>query len=439
MMSKQLNRREMLRTTALTGVGVLLSGDIAPAMGNSPNERLNIACVGLGNQGNANVEQVSSQNIVALCDVDENRLGMFAKKFPKAKLFADFRVMLDRMDKQIDAVVVTTPNHTHAVIGIAAMKRGKHIYCEKPLTHSIHEARAMARVAAKHNVVTQMGTQIHAGDNYRRTVELVRSGVIGPIRKVHVWFGRPGGFRRYKHLVDRPGDTPPVPAGLDWDLWTGPAPMRPYYPCYHPHDWHYWWDFGNGTLGNMSCHYMDLVFWALGLRYPTCVETEGPPVHPDSTPFWLDCHWGFPGRGEMPPVEVTWYHGRKCPQPVLELGAPDLGAGVLFVGEKGMLLADYNKHKLLPEDRFAGFRPPEPTIPKSIGCHRKEWIEACKGNGRTLSHFDYAAPLTETVLLGNIAYRLGRKIEWDHVNMQATNCPEADRYIRPDYRNGWTL
>lgn len=438
-MSRPFNRRELLRNTGLAGIGVLLPGSGITAAGQSPNEKLNIACIGLGNQGNANLNLVSSQNIVALCDVDDSRTGAFASKFPQAKRFADFRIMLDKMDKEIDAVVVTTPNHTHATIAMTAMRMGKHCYCEKPLAHSVHEVRAMTELATRQQIVTQMGTQIHAGANYRRTVELVQSGAIGSVRKVHVWFGRPGGFRRFKHQVDRPTETPPVPAGLDWDLWIGPGPMRKYHPCYHPHDWHYWWDFGNGTLGNMACHFMDLVFWALKLRYPTSIETKGPPAHPDSTPFWLDCHWQFPARENMAPAEVTWYHGRDCPQPVRELGAPNWGAGVLFVGDKGMLIADYSKRKLLPERQFMDFQPPDPTIPDSIGCHRREWFEACKGHGRTLCHFDYAGPLTETILLGNVAYRLGRRLEWDPVNLTATNCVEAEQYVKPDYREGWTL
>ena len=438
-MSNRYTRREVLRHSVVAGMGSALYLRGSSAKATSSNDKLNIACVGLGNQGNANLQKVSSQNIVALCDVDDSRTAKFAEKFPKAKRFADFRVMFDEMEKQIDAVVVTTPNHAHAPIAIRAMRMGKHCYCEKPLTHSLHESRLMARVAAENNVVTQMGTQNHAGDNYRRTVELIRSGAVGPVRRVHVWFGRPGGFRRFALQVDRPTDTRPVPEGVNWDLWTGPAPMRPYHPCYHPHDWHYWWDFGNGTLGNMSCHFMDLVFWALKLRYPTTVETEGPPIHPDSTPFWLDCHWQFPARGELPPVKVTWYHGRNCPRQVLDLGGPNWGAGVLFVGEKGILAADYGKRSLLPEKQFAGFQPPEPTIPDSVGCHRREWFEACKGRGEALCNFDYGGPLTETVLLGNVAYRVGEKLEWDAANLKFPNCPRADQYVKRDYRQGWTL
>ncbi|APZ94153.1 Gfo/Idh/MocA family protein [Fuerstiella marisgermanici] len=439
MTTHSLSRRELLRNAALIGAGVCVSGNTATALSTSPNEKLNIACVGLGNQGKANLGLVKSQNIVALCDVDDDRTAMFGPRFPKARRFADFRLMLDKMSKEIDAVVVTTPNHSHATIAIAAMKSGIHCYCEKPLAHSIHEVREMQRVATEQNVVSQMGTQNHAGTNYRRVVELVQSGAIGPVRKVHIWFGRPGGWRRYKHLVDRPTEKTAVPENLNWDLWVGPAGMQNFHPVYHPHDWHYWWDFGNGTLGNMACHYLDLVYWSLNLSHPTAVETVGPAVHPDSTPFWLECHWEFPKRQAMPPVEIVWHHGRGCPKQVTDLGVPAADVGVLFVGDDGMLMADYNKRTLLPEERFSEFKPPEPAIAESIGCHRREWFEACKGNGHALCHFDYAGPLTETVLLGNIAYRIGGRIEWDSKRMMATNTKQVDRYLSREYRKGWTL
>lgn len=437
--SNKITRRTMLHKTVLSGAGLWVAGQSAQAESRSPNEKLNIACIGLGNQGKTNLGLVSSQNIVALCDVDDARTEKYGAKHPKAKTFADFRVMLDKMENEIDAVVVTTPNHTHATIAINAMQRGKHCYCEKPLAHSIHEVREMNRVANENNVVTQMGTQNHAGENYRRTVELIQSGAIGDVRQVHVWFGRPGGWRRYKTVVDRPREPQPIPKTLNWDLWVGPAPMQNFHPCYHPHDWHYWWDFGNGTLGNMGCHYMDLIFWSLKLKYPDSVQTKGPKLHPDSTPFWLDCHWQFPARESMPPVEVVWYHGRDTPQPVLDLGGPKWSAGVLFVGEKGMLASDYNKRILLPEEKYIGFKPPGKTIPAAIGNHRKEWYEACKGNGETLCHFDYAAPLTETILLGNLAFRTGQKIEWNAAKMNASNTTEAAQYIQREYRKGWVL
>jgi len=437
--SVPMTRRDMLKNSVLSSAGLWLGANTASGASRSPNEKLNIACIGLGNQGNANLGLVSNQNIVALCDVDSARTDKYQAKFPKAKAFADFRVMLDKMDQEIDAVLVTTPNHSHATIAINAMQRGKHCYCEKPLAHSIHEVREMQRVAKEQNVVTQMGTQNHAGENYRRTVELIQSGTIGGVKQVHVWFGRPGGWRRFKHVVDRPKQPLPIPKTLNWDLWVGPAPMQNFHPCYHPHDWHYWWDFGNGTLGNMGCHYMDLIFWSLNLKYPTSVEAKGPALHPDSTPFWLDCHWEFPARESMPPVEVVWYHGRDTPQPVLDLGGPQWAAGVLFVGEHGMLAADYNKRVLLPEEKYVGFKAPEKTIPDAIGNHRMEWVESCKGNGKTLCHFDYAAPLTETILLGNLAFRVGQKIEWDAVKMNASNTTNAAQYVQRAYRKGWTL
>ncbi len=438
-MSRKLNRRQMLRRASLAGVGLSLPSVVSTAATRSPNERLNIACVGLGNQGNANLGKVSGENIVALCDVDEQRTGMFAERFPKARCFHDFRSMLDKMDREIDAVVITTPNHSHATIGTTAMRHGKHVYCEKPLTHTVQETREMVKLAAESGVVTQMGIQIHASDNYRRTVELIESGAIGPVHDVHTWWwGRPNGWRRYELQVDRPTDKPPVPKGLDWDLWIGPAPMRPYHPCYAPHDWHYWWDFGNGEMGNMACHYMDLVFWALQLGYPTTIEAEGPPAHPESTPLWIDCHWQFPARGERPPVRVHWYHGRTCPKPVQDLKVPNWSAGVLFVGQDGMLLADYTRRVLLPADRFAGFQPPEPTIPPSIG-HRKEWIEACKTGRPAKCPFSYSGLVTETVLLGNIAYRMGKPLQWDPVAMRFTNHPEADAHLHTSYRDGWAL
>ena len=439
-MSKQITRRALLRASAASGLGVYLPGRRGFGQERSPNERPNVACIGLGNQSRANLGLVAKHaNIVALCDVDPTRTAMFADKFPRAATFADFRILFDKIEKSIDAVVVTTPNHSHAAIALPAMKMGKHVYCEKPLTRTVREARAMAEAAERSGVVTQMGTQIHAGENYRRCVELIRAGAVGLVRDVHVWFGKPGGFRRFKHVVDRPAKRPPIPSGLDWDLWIGPAAMRPFHPCYHPHDWHYWWDFGNGTLGNMAPHFMDLVFWSLGLRSPGAIHAVGPAVHPESTPFWLECRWDYPARGEMPPVRVTWHHGRGCPPIVEKLGASPWGAGVLFVGDDGVLAADYDRRVLLPEKKFADFQPPDVTIANSVGCHRREWVEACKGNGRALCDFDYASKLTETLLLGNIAYRAGKRLEWNATAMSFPNCPEADGYLHSDYREGWKL
>jgi hypothetical protein len=277
-----------------------------------------------------------------------------------------------------------------------------------------------------------MGTQIHATENFRRVVELIRLGAIGPVRSCHLWL-RGGGC-----AGDRPKETPPVPEGLDWNLWLGPAPERPYHPCYHPHDWHYWWDFGGGAYGNMGCHYVDLAFWALGLRHPTTIEAHGSPVHAESTPCELAVRYEFPARGDMPPVTLTWNHGAKNPPPVFaEHDFPGWAWGV-FVGDEGMLLVSYPKHLLWPEAKFADFQPPEPTIPKSIG-HHQEWIRACKTGEPTTCNFDYSGAVTETVLLGNVAYRVGKKVTWDADSMKFPGCPEADALLQRAYRKGWTL
>jgi predicted dehydrogenase len=276
-----------------------------------------------------------------------------------------------------------------------------------------------------------MGTQIHASANFRRIVELIRAGAIGDVTECHCWL-RGGGS-----AGDRPNETPPVPEGLDWELWLGPAPYRPYHPCYVPHDWHYWWDFGGGAFGNMGCHYLDLAFWALDLRHPETIEAEGPPPHPESTPAWEHVHYSFAARGKLPPATLTWTHGRTPPD-ILAKGDLPTWAWGAFVGTKGMLLVNYAKYMLWPQDRFADYQPPEPTIPPSIG-HHEEWIEACKTGSPTTCNFDYSGAVTEAVLLGNVAYRVGRKLQWDGPGLKFTNCPEANGYLRRDYRPGWTL
>jgi predicted dehydrogenase len=314
---------------------------------------------------------------------------------------------------------------------MAALRLGKHVYCEKPLAHCVWETRTVIEAAARARVATQMGTQIHASDNYRRVVELVQAGAVGPVRECHVWVARDWGGG------DRPRDTPPVPAHLHWDLWLGPAPERPYHPVYFPGpNWYKWWDFGGGVLPDLGSHWIDLPFWALRLRHPLTAEAEGPPVSPETAPPWLIVRWEFPARDDMPPVRLTWYHGgRKPPQVANRQGWAN---GVLFVGARGMLLADYRRHLLLPESEFAGYRRPAPSIPASVG-HWQEWVRACKTGSPTTCHFGYSGTLTESNLLGNVAYRVGRKLEWDPVNLRARNCPEADRYLRTEYRRGWTL
>ena len=433
-------RRGFLVGSAAAAVAVG-SGGMVPGKSSSPNEKLDIAVVGVGRRGGANLGGVRSQNIVALCDVDANLLDKAARGFPKAAKFADFRKMLDKMHNQIDAVVVSTPDHTHAPAAAAAMRLGKHCYCEKPLTHTVGECRTLIELAARGKLVTQMGTQIHANSNYRRVVEIVRSGMIGSVGKVHVWHTVSYGVK------GRPKDTPPVPGNLSWDLWLGPARQRPYHPCYLPGKWRGWREFGTGGLGDFGCHYMDLPFWALKLRHPTGIETEGPAQHAESTPRWLKIIYQFPARdeGKLPPVTMTWSDGGKKPAGLAELLAPlgpkaakQWSSGILFVGDKGMVLANYKSRILLPKEKFEGVKPPAETIPPSIG-HHKEWFEACKTGGATTCNFDYSGALSEAVLLGVVAYRTGEKINWDAKNLKAINCPRADQYIRKEYRKGWTL
>ena len=426
-MRHPVNRRHFLRGFASIGVASTL-GSRAKA---GPNEKLNIGVIGISGRALGNIQGVEGENIVAICDIDDNLLDLTKRRFPKAKAFEDFRKLIEMGG--LDAVVISTADHTHAPAAAMALRMGKHVYCEKPLTHSVFEARTLARLAKEAKVATQMGIQIHEGDNYRRVVELVQSGAIGSITSVHVWLGSAnwsGG--------SRPKDRPPVPSGLNWDLWTGPAPMRPYHPTYQPMNWRRWWDFGNGTLGDMGCHFVDLPFWALDLRYPTSINADGEPVHAETAPHRLRVKYEFPSRGLQPPVTLTWYQGDERPPAMAELKLSGWQNGVLFEGEKGMILADYGRRKMLPEDKFRDFQAPEPSIPPSIG-HHAEWIAACKDGRPTTCNFDYSGALTETILLGNVSYRSGKKIEWDGPSMKATNGPEAETYLRRDYRKGWTL
>ncbi len=439
-MSDLITRREMLRTATVAAGIWTATGSLARAQADSPNEKLNIAGIGVGGRGAGDVNGTAHENLVALCDVDEKRAAQTFQRYPKARQFKDFRKMLDEIHNQIDAVVIGTPDHTHAPAGVMAMKLGKHCYCEKPLTHSVYEARVMADVARENKLVTQLGTQIHAGTNYRRVVELVQSGAVGSIREVHVWLGANfKGSPKPTNMSqpDAPSDQPPVPETLDWDLWLGPAPYRPYHPTYAPFGWRYWWNFANGQLGDFFCHYCDLAFWALKLRHPTSVEAEGP-VHPESAARWTIAKQEHPARGDLPPVTLNWYNGGPYPAFMKEKKIPRWGSAVLFIGSDGMLISDYGKHQLLPEEKFADFKPPEPFIPNSIGHHR-EWTEACKTGGPTTCNFDYSGALTEAALLCNVALRTGKKLNWDAKNLKAIGCPEADAFIQREYRKGWTL
>ena len=444
-MDRQTNRRDFLKRSAAAGAGILAAGSGAlrgqaargqrPAKKPAASDKLNVAIAGAGGRGRGNTGSVRSENIVALCDVDDRRLAAAAKEFPQAKTYHDWRKMLEQKD--IDAVVCSTTDHTHALISVAAMKLGKHVYCEKPLAHSVHEARVVRQTYNQmkpRGVRTQQGTQIHASSNYRRVVELVQSGAIGPVREAHVWCGRRG------RCPKRPEQGEPVPDYLHWDLWLGPAPFRPYHRSYLPGcmTWEQHWDWGNGCLGDMGSHLIDLPFWALGLRHPLTAEAEGEPRSEESYPHWLIIRWEHPARGEQPAVKLCWYDGGKKPKAPPDDDLRRFGNGILFVGDKGWLLADYGRRILLPKDKFKDFQPPAPSIPPSKGHHR-EWLHACKTGAETLCNFDYAGLLIENNLLGTVAYRVNKKIEWDAENLQAKNCPEAAKFIRREYRKGWTL
>ena len=391
-----IGRRDFLRLS-MWGAATLC---VTPAVLRSQNlgNKLNIGIIGAGGRGSENTSKTSGENILALCDVVEDRLNQAGTKYPKARKYVDFRKLLDDA-KDLDAIVVSTAEHTHAFATFWALKLGKHVYCEKPLTHSIEEARLVAKAAAEAKVATQMGTQIHATENYRRIVELVQAGAIGPVREAHVWTSRAWGWQSKadsdanKDIVfvqERPKESSPVPAGLHWDLFLGPAPERPFNTVYWPGPkWYRWWDFGSGTMSDLGSHFIDLPFWALKLRHPLTIESEGPPPHPEIAPASMVARYEYGARGEMPPVKVAWYQGSYKPPQYENKTIPQWGSGILFVGDKGMLLCDYGKHVLLPEDKFKDYQRPAPSIPPSPG-HQEEWIACCKSGKQASCHFDYA-------------------------------------------------
>jgi predicted dehydrogenase len=418
-------RRELL-TAGAAFVGV----NAIPPRFRSSWETLNIGVVGVANRANANLVGVSGENIAALCDIDEGFLAGAAKRFPKAKIYHDYREMFDK--EKLDAAVVSTADHNHAPATMRALARGLHVYCEKPLSHTVEEARAVAELAAKEGVATQMGTQIHATGNYRRVVELIRAGAIGSVREVHVACGKGWGGN------GKPQGEHEIPANLRWDLWLGPASERAYNKGYHPASWRRYWDFGGGTMSDMACHLMDLPFWALELRHPTKVAARGQEPDDYSAPHGLEVRFEFPERDERAACALTWYDGNRKPTGMAENGLPDKGFGVLFVGEEGNLFADYGSYRLMPEEKFADYEVPERSIPDSIG-HHAEWIKACKEGTPTTCNFDYSGALTEAVLLGSVAYRSQTDILWDAQALRATNCAKAEEFVRKEYREGWSL
>lgn len=426
------SRRKFLATSAVgatAGLGFFTSAQAAPSR--SAIEQLHLACIGTANRAEEDIRGVMHEAVVALCDVDSTYLERKLKEVPDARAYADYREMIDQEGDKIDAVVIGTTDHHHAPAAMRAIRAGKHVYCEKPLSHTVAEARLITEAARKAGVATQLGTQIHAENNYRRVVEIIQAGTIGDVTDVHVWVGGKGWGGG-----DRPEKPETAPAYLDWDLWLGPAPERPYAAGrYHPAQWRRWWDFGQGTLGDMGCHYMDLPFWALDLKYPTEVEAEGPEVHPETAPLGLIVRYKFPERGTAPGLNFTWYGDSMVPGEMAGERVP--GSGVMFVGTKGKMFADYSRYKLFPAANFKDFQPPAETIPESIGHHR-EWLQACRDGSPTTCNFDYSGPLTEAVLLGNVAYRSGQKFKWDGAAMTSDN-PAANQYLTKAYRSGWEV
>jgi predicted dehydrogenase len=444
-MTKRIPRRRFLQgSAALASASFFVNpSEAGQPGGQPPRQRVRVAVIGVAGQGTYNLNETFNTklaDIVALCDVDADRAAPLRQRFPKARFADDYRRLLDN-PRDLDAVVIATPDHHHAIPAVMAMRAGKHVYCEKPLAHSVHEVRAMMEAARQNKVITQMGTQIHAGENYRRVVEMVQSGMIGTVRRVHVWCSRrpDPGFR-----VKEP--TPP-PRNLNYDLWLGPAPERPYPPfrtgsraTVH-FDWRWWWDYGGGVLADMACHFMDLPHWALGLRQPTSVAATGQITYKgdNDMPDLLQVEYEYPARGAQPPVHLTWYSGVAGPDITGKVRHQGFDSGVLFVGERGSLVADYGNYRLLPEDRFRNAERPKPSIPRSVGHHR-EWLQAIlNGGGATTCNFDYSGALAETVLLGNVAYKAGGKLQYDAKTGRATGPAGVDGHLRREYRRGWTL
>ena len=445
--SNTRSRRRFLQETATLAAGMSLSWPIVAQAATrqvAPKDKLAIGIIGAGGRGWDNLQEVQSERIVALADVDDERASEAFKKFPDAKRYRDFREMLDK-EKSLDAVVVSTPDHMHAFAAITAMRHGLHVYCEKPLARTIYEARRMREVAQETGVVTQMGQQGHALEGSRRAVEVVRSGAIGDVRELHVWTDRPAGW--WPQGEERPKDSPPVPKTLDWEVWLGPAPFRPYHPVYVPFKWRGRWDFGTGPIGDMGVHNLDTAYWALELGVPTSAEVVSmSPKTDDCPPLETTIEIQYPARGSAPPVKLLFYDGKRLPPHELFHGETISDNGSLMIGSKGTLYTrtwhggenEQDMFLLLPKKKFIGYKPPTPTLPRP-GEHHREWINACKGGPPSQSNFAYASKLTEGLLVGLLSVRVGKKIVWDEKQMRAVGCPEADAFIHPTFRPGWEI
>lgn len=433
MNQSQFNRRIFLQGVASTAVlGPLVSN----AQGKTPS--INIGCIGVGGKGWSDMHEVSvGHNIVAICDVDEQRLAKAGEKFPKAKRYTSWQTLLEQKD--IDAVTVSTPDHTHAPATMSAMQLGKHVYTQKPLTHDVYESRQLTKAASEKKLVTQMGIQHHATRRLKLAVHAIQEGVIGKISEVHVWTDRPGRF--WKQGLSRPTEQQTPPPYLKWNHWLGTAPERPFVAgLYHPFHWRGWWDFGTGALGDMGCHLLDPVINALELGPPETITAEGPPPHPESGPEWCLVHYQFPGTKQTTSkVAVHWYEADRQPNPQLFQAPADWPGsknGVIFIGELGNLFVGFPEMpELFPKEKFSDYKWPDLQDHN----HYQEWTTAVATNGITSCPFSYSGPLTETVLLGNVAYRSGKTIHWDSKHLKTVGDPEAQKLIKREYRDGWKV
>ncbi len=442
-----MNRRKFIKTASLGAIAYAALPSIGLAWEDIParagkvitGRKLNIACIGVGGKGLSDVRGVSSENIVALCDVDLNKGKGAFEAFSGAKRYKDFRRMLIEMDDQIDAVTISTPDHMHFPAAMMAVKMGKHVFVQKPMTHTIEEARALTEAARKHQVATHMGIQGHSMDGIRRMREWNAVQAIGEVEEVHIWTNRP---------IWPQGDRPlapaqPVPESLDYNLWQGVAPERPYNRAHGHFAWRGWWDYGCGALGDIGCHAMDSAFDVLKLGNPTSVEAECGPQSQWSAPAWSIVTYQFPATADRGPVKLVWYDGNRTPPRPKELeegrNLPGSIGGQLWYGTEGTIMVSdvyCRSARIIPQEKWVDFaknRMPEKTEQPSIG-HMQEWIEACRGGAPAGANFDYSGPLTEMVLLGNLAVRTGKRIEWDAKNMVCTNEPEANKFVRKNYR-----
>ncbi len=426
-----------MATTGVLGTGFWIGQhSTSAAKTPGPNEKLNLAFIGVGGRGADNVKGLKDQNMVAFCDVDGERARKSYEAFPKVKRFVDFRKMLDDVGSKLDGVVISTPDHMHFHPALAAIQMGKHVYLEKPMAHNIWETRTLCDMARKQKVATQLGVQRHTLENMHRVVELIQAGTIGRVKEVHCWIGGNRGMPKI------PSEKPSVPSHLNWKLWLGPARSSDYHPSVAPYGWRFWWDYGTGEMGNWGCHILDIPFWALGLKHPHKVSASGPKVDSLRTPKQMNStlHFeeSFLGEGKKNgPVVLHWDHAQSGPEILKKTGISAKGNNTLFIGEDGMLVCGFGQRKLLPESKFGNHQSPEKSIKKSPGFY-KEWVEACRGGEPATCNFEYSGPLAETVMLANMAYRSGVNFNWDAKLLKADN-DDAQRWVKETYAKGWEV